>query len=355
MRPEAPDPAHRQAFAGTPAAIRIPCRWTTKARRERFNELFHIFPSCSSEVVAALAPRDNGIYVDGTFGRGGYARALLEAAQTRVYGIDRDPEAISAGKKLADEFSPRLKLLHGPFGAMDVLLAGEHVKAVDGIALDLGVSSPQIDEAERGFSFKSDGPLDMRMSQSGPSAADAVSNLPERELADIIYEFGEERHARRVAKRIVEARAEQPITRTKQLADIVRRAVPRSADGIDPATRTFQALRIYVNDELDELKRGLAAAENLLKPQGRLAVVSFHSLEDRAVKEFFRRRSAGGTAASRHVPVANDRGIAASLRILTRKPQIPTAEEMRNNPRARSAKLRVAERTDAPAYRENAA
>lgn len=313
-------------------------------------------PVMAREVVDALAPRDNGVYVDGTFGRGGYAHALLTAARTRVYGIDRDPEAIKAGQSMTKEFSPRLTLLQGPFGAMDVLLAGEQVKAIDGIALDLGVSSPQIDDAERGFSFQSDGPLDMRMSQSGPSAADAVNQLPERELADIIHQYGEERLARRVARRIVEARAEAPITRTKQLADIVRRAVPRSGDGIDPATRTFQALRIHVNDELDELRRGLAAAENLLKPEGRLAVVSFHSLEDRTVKEFLRRRSILGTSISRHMPAANDRGFTPpTFRILTRKPQIPSVEDIRRNPRARSAKLRIAERTDAPAMRENAA
>ncbi|MGE3622443.1 MAG: 16S rRNA (cytosine(1402)-N(4))-methyltransferase RsmH [Bdellovibrionales bacterium] len=312
-------------------------------------------PVMAREVTEALDTKDNGIYVDATFGRGGYSRAILEAARTRVYGIDRDPEAIAAGKKMAGEFGSRLKLLQGPFGAMDVLMAGEHVQKVDGVALDLGVSSPQIDNAERGFSFQNDGPLDMRMSQSGPSAADAVNKLSERELADIIHQFGEERHARRVAKRVIEARTEAPITRTRQLAEIVRRAVPRSADGIDPATRTFQALRIYVNDELGELQRGLAAAESLLKPKGRLAVVSFHSLEDRAVKEFLRRRSGTGPSLSRHVPVANDRGYAPSFRILTRKPQLPTPEEMQRNPRARSAKLRVAERTDAPVFRENAA
>jgi 16S rRNA (cytosine1402-N4)-methyltransferase len=307
------------------------------------------------EVVEAFAPRDNGIYVDGTFGRGGFSCALLSAARTKVYGIDRDPDAVKAGQKMAEEFAGRLTMLHGPFGAMDVLLAGAQVRQVDGIALDLGVSSPQIDDPARGFSFQNDGPLDMRMSQSGPSAADAVNTLPERELADIIHRYGEERHSRRVAKRIIEARNKEKIERTRQLAEIVRSAVPRSADGIDPATRTFQALRIYVNDELDELKRGLAAAENLLKPQGRLAVISFHSLEDRTVKEFLRRRSMNGTSISRHLPVANDQGFAASFRLITRKPCIASADEMRRNPRARSAKLRVAERTDAPAVRENAA
>jgi 16S rRNA (cytosine1402-N4)-methyltransferase len=244
-------------------------------------------------------------------------------------------------------------MLQGPFGAMDVLLAGAQVRAVDGVAFDLGVSSPQLDDAARGFSFRTDGPLDMRMSQSGPSAADIVNTLDEGALADIIHEYGEERHARKVAHRIVEARAKELITRTLQLAAIVRGAVPRSADGIDPATRTFQALRIHVNDELGELKRGLAAAEILLKPQGRLAVVAFHSLEDRVVKTFLQRRS-GGMGTSRHLP-ANDHQAPASFRLLARKPQVPTATDIRANPRSRSAKLRTAERTDALPITENAA
>jgi 16S rRNA (cytosine1402-N4)-methyltransferase len=312
-------------------------------------------PVMLKEMIEALAPVDNGIYVDGTFGRGGYTRALLTAAKTTVYGIDRDPEAIKAGEQLMLEFKPRFKILHGPFGAMDVLLAGEQVREVDGVTLDLGVSSPQLDDAERGFSFQSDGPLDMRMSKSGPTAADTVNEMDERDLANIIFEYGEERHSRRVAKKIVEARAKGRITRTAQLADIVRSAVPRSADGIDPATRTFQALRIHVNDELGELRRGLVAAETLLKPHGRLAVVSFHSLEDRAVKEFLRRRSATTAGVSRHTP-ANDHGtLSPSFRLITSKPQTSTPEDIRSNPRARSAKLRVAERTDAPAFRENAA
>jgi 16S rRNA (cytosine1402-N4)-methyltransferase len=312
-------------------------------------------PVLLNEVVAMLAPRNNGIYVDGTFGRGGYSRALLNAAKTNVYGVDRDPAAVKEGEKLAAEFKPRFHMLHGPFGAMDLLLLGKQVTQVDGVALDLGVSSPQIDEAERGFSFQADGPLDMRMSQSGPTAADIVNTMAEGELANIIYTCGEERHSRRVAKRIIEARNEGPILRTRQLAEIVRRAVPRSGDGIDPATRTFQALRIHVNDELGELRRGLAAAETLLKPNGRLAVVSFHSLEDRTVKDFLRRRSAGAPNVSRHMP-ANDAGAPEpSFRLLSRKPETPSAEEASKNPRARSARLRVAERTDAPAIRENAA
>jgi len=312
-------------------------------------------PVMLREVVEALAPRDGGIYVDGTFGRGGYSRALLAAAKTRVIGIDRDPDAVKVGATFAAEFAPRFSILQGPFGAMDVLLVGEGVTLVDGIALDLGVSSPQLDEADRGFSFQADGPLDMRMSKSGPSAADIVNTMEESELADIIYLYGEERHSRRVAKRIVEARSEGPILRTTQLAEIVRRSMARSKDGIDPATRTFQALRIHVNDELGELRRGLAAAEILLKPAGRLAVVSFHSLEDRIVKEFLRRRSGGEAGVSRHVPAANDDAPTPTFRLLSRKALTPTDEESRANPRARSAKLRVAERTEAPALKENVA
>ena len=307
-------------------------------------------PVMMNEVVDALAPRDNGIYVDGTFGRGGYSRAILSRGNTRVYGIDRDPEAIKAGQKLIAEFKPRLVLLQGPFGAMDVLLAGEQVKLVDGITLDLGVSSPQLDDAERGFSFQADGPLDMRMSQSGPSAADTVNTMDERELANVIYTYGEERLSRRVAKRIVEARAERRILRTRELAEIIRSVVPRSADGIDPATRTFQALRLYVNDELGELERGLAAAENLLKPDGRLAIVSFHSLEDRVVKEFLRRRSTTNTGISRHAPANDRKPPEPSFRLLSRKPVTPSEDEMRANPRSRSAKMRIAERTSAPVF-----
>lgn len=312
-------------------------------------------PVLLREVIAALAVRDGGIYVDGTFGRGGYTRALLNAANTQVVAIDRDPEAIAAGQKMVAEFKPRLTLLQGPFGAMDVLLAGQHISRVDGIALDLGVSSPQIDAPERGFSFSADGPLDMRMSKSGPSAADVVNTMDERELANVIYTLGEEKFSRRVARNIVEERAKERIVRTAQLAEIIRRSVPRSKDGIDPATRSFQALRLYVNDEMGELNRVLKAAEALLNPQGRLAVVSFHSLEDRIVKNFMRERSGAGASVSRHLP-ANDQGDKKpTFRVLTSKPETPSDEEVVANPRARSAKLRVAERTDEPATKETCA
>ncbi|MDD4616809.1 MAG: 16S rRNA (cytosine(1402)-N(4))-methyltransferase RsmH [Alphaproteobacteria bacterium] len=306
-------------------------------------------PVMLREVIDALKPRDGGVYVDGTFGRGGYTRALLDAAETKVVAIDRDPDAVAAGQQMVFDYKPRLTLLHGPFGAMDVLLAGQHIFHIDGIALDLGVSSPQIDEAERGFSFAADGPLDMRMSKSGPTAADIVNTMHERELADILYTLGDERYSRRIAKSIVEHRATRRLTRTGELADLVRKVVPRSKDGLDPATRTFQALRIYVNDEIGELNRTLKASIALLNPSGRLVVVSFHSLEDRVVKEFMRRHSGLGASVSRHLP-ANDQAQEEPLfRILTQKPMTPSEAEAKSNPRARSAKLRVAERTETPA------
>ncbi|HRJ61115.1 MAG TPA: 16S rRNA (cytosine(1402)-N(4))-methyltransferase RsmH, partial [Azospirillaceae bacterium] len=226
------------------------------------------------EVAAALNLRDGAVIVDGTFGVGGYARAFLAAANCRVIGVDRDPDAIARGRKMADEFDGRLTMTQGCFGDMDKLAAEAGFDAADGVALDLGVSSPQLDQAERGFSFRFDGPLDMRMGQDGPSAADVVNETPEEELADIIYQLGEERLSRRVARAIVQARRDGAITRTLQLAEVVRRVVPKSRDGVDPATRTFQALRMHVNDELGEIDRGLAAAERLLAPGGRLAVVT---------------------------------------------------------------------------------
>ncbi len=306
-------------------------------------------PVLLAEVVAALAPRDGSIIVDGTFGAGGYSRALLDAAPCRVIGIDRDPDQVARAAGLAAAYAGRLTVIEGRFGAMDELLAERNVEAVDGVALDLGVSSMQLDEAERGFSFRLEGPLDMRMERDGPTAADIVNSTPEAELADIIFQFGGERHSRRVAHAIVAARKLEPFTTTTGLAETVRRAVPRSKDGIDPATRTFQALRIHVNDELGELDHGLAAAEKLLREGGRLAVVSFHSLEDGAVKDFLRRRSAAEARPSRHLPPLAA-GRAPSFRLLAKKPIVPSAAEVAANPRARSAKLRVAERTAAPAW-----
>jgi 16S rRNA (cytosine1402-N4)-methyltransferase len=301
-------------------------------------------PVLLNEVVDALQPRDGGRYVDGTFGAGGYTAAMLDRADCRVIAIDRDPDAIAAGRPLAERYAPRLRLIEGRFGDMAELLSAEGVDDVDGVALDLGVSSMQFDQPGRGFSFRASGPLDMRMERKGPSAADLVNEAEEAELADIIWRYGEERRSRRVARAIVEARKDKRIETTGELAEIVRRAVgPQGRDESDPATRTFQALRIAVNDELGELERGLAAAEQVLAAGGRLAVVSFHSLEDRAVKEFVRARAGRTPGPSRHAPPRAD-ARAPVLRDLTRKPLTPSAAEVSANPRARSARLRVAEK-----------
>jgi len=294
-------------------------------------------PVMLNEVLTALSPRDGGRYVDGTFGGGGYARAILEAADCTVLGIDRDPEAIARGRKLVEHFSGRLTLVEGEFSRMD-----EFTGESDGVVLDLGVSSFQFDTPARGFSFREDGPLDMRMSLSGESAADLVNNADERTLSQIISRYGEEKNARRIARALIAAR---PVASTAELAKIVSEAQGPAAlrHAIHPATRTFQALRIHVNDELGELERGLEAALKILAPRGRLAVVSFHSLEDRIVKQFLARHSDTRPRASRHAP---DTGQAprAAFRLLTNRPQTPTADEIATNPRARSAKLRIAER-----------
>ncbi len=301
-------------------------------------------PVLLNEVVDALNPRDGGRYLDGTFGAGGYTTALLDRANCRVFAIDRDPDAMAAGHALAERYAPRLRLIEGRFGDMAELLSAEGVSDVDGVALDLGVSSMQFDQAARGFSFRNSGPLDMRMEKSGTSAADLVNQSDEADLADIFWRYGEERRSRRVAHAIVERRREKRFETTAELAEVVRRAVgPSAKDESDPATRAFQALRIAVNDELGELERGLAAAEQVLAPGGRLAVVSFHSLEDRAVKEFVRARSGRTPAPSRHAPPAAA-STPATLRDLTRRPILPGEEEVSVNPRARSARLRVAEK-----------
>ncbi len=304
--------------------------------------LNHI-PVLRDAVIASLIPKAGGRYVDGTFGAGGYSEALLTAADCRVWGIDRDPDALAMGAVLTTRFPGRLTLLNGNFSNMERLLNACGVQSVDGVALDLGVSSMQLDRPERGFSFRSDGPLDMRMAQHGESAADLVNTLDETELANLIHDFGEERFARRIAGAIVRAR---PIARTAELAQIVRRVIPKKGDGIDPATRTFQALRIAVNDEIGELTRGLRAAERLIAPGGRLAVVTFHSLEDRPVKSFFQQRAGRTPAGSRHLPVSAPTR-PPTFRLLTNKPLTAEPEEIRLNPRARSAKLRAAERTSA--------
>jgi 16S rRNA (cytosine1402-N4)-methyltransferase len=301
-------------------------------------------PVLVREVVDALQPAVGERYLDGTFGGGGYTTALLDKADCQVIALDRDPDAIAAGQALAARYPSRLLLVEGRFGDMVELLQAEGVQEVDGVALDLGVSSMQFVRPERGFSFRASGPLDMRMEKRGPSAANIVNESDEAELADIFWRYGEERRSRRVAHSIVEHRKHKRIETTGELAEIVRRAVGVSAkDESDPATRAFQALRIAVNDELGELERGLAAAEQVLAPGGRLAVVSFHSLEDRAVKEFVRARSGRTSAPSRHAPPRKEQR-AATLRDLTRRPVVPSDVEVAANPRARSARLRVAEK-----------
>jgi 16S rRNA (cytosine1402-N4)-methyltransferase len=300
-------------------------------------------PVMLKEMLEWLQPKSGGVYIDGTFGRGGYSAAILQSATSTVYAFDRDAEAIASGAELQPLHGDRLHLVHTCYSAMEEEMAARGVQTVDGVVLDLGVSSPQLDDAARGFSFRHDGPLDMRMGQSGKTAADLVNRAKEDELGAIIFNYGEERFARRVARAIVKARGEDPFTRTQQLAKVIRAVVPHARDGIDPATRTFQALRIAVNDELGELERGLAAAQKMLRHGGRLVVVTFHSLEDRAVKNFLRDRSGKMPALSRHMPAANNNQ-AATFRILTAKPIPASEEEARGNPRAASAKLRAAER-----------
>ncbi len=306
-------------------------------------------PVLLKAVIEALSPRHGGIYVDGTFGGGGYSAALLHEADVSVYAIDRDPEAIAGGSSLAAAFPGRLTLIEGRFSDMIGLLSRHGVASVDGIVLDVGVSSMQIGDSARGFSFQSDGPLDMRMERSGPTAADAVNALDEAELRHIISNFGEERRAAAVARAIVRRRSDQPLLRTAELARLVESVLGRRPhDNIHPATRTFQALRIHVNRELEELIEALEAAEELLKPGGRLAVVTFHSLEDRIVKRFLALRSGRTSKPSRHQPAAAATS-EATFRLLLRGPVAAGEAEVADNPRARSAKLRAAERTAAPA------
>src|SRR5580698_7033941 len=301
-------------------------------------------PVLGRRAVEWLGVRDGGLYVDATFGAGGYTQAILATPGARVIGIDRDQSAIAQGAGLVEAAQGRLDLVEDRFSNLEAIVGS--TSAVDGIVFDVGVSSMQIDDAARGFSFRLDGPLDMRMGRDGPSAADIVARASERELGLIIAILGEERHARAVARAIVKARGERAIDTTRALADIVARVVHSRDSAIHPATRTFQGLRIFVNDELGELARGLAAAERVLKPSGRLVVVAFHSLEDRIVKTFLTARGRA-PATSRHQPEVA--AAPPSFRLLTRKPEIPRDAEIAANPRARSAKLRAAERTQAPA------
>jgi 16S rRNA (cytosine1402-N4)-methyltransferase len=303
-------------------------------------------PVLLDEVINYLAPAAGRVYLDATFGAGGYTRAILDAAECRVIALDRDRNAVGAGAALAQERRGRLMLVEERFSRMETIARELGCRTVDGVVFDLGVSSMQVDEPERGFSFRRDGPLDMRMDDRGPTAADVVNEWPEAELSRVFAQLGEERRARAVARAVANARQAAPIRRTSELAEIVR-SVVRASGAIDPATRSFQALRILVNDELRELAAGMLAAERLLNPGGRLVVVTFHSLEDRLVKTFLMNRS-GRLGGSRHRP-----DLAApkpTFRLLARKPVEPSPAEVAANPRARSAKLRAAERTDAPAH-----
>lgn len=304
-------------------------------------------PVMEEEAIAALAPQNNGLYVDATFGGGGYTRAILGAANARVCAFDRDPTAIDRALQWAPAYGPRLKLLNRPFADMAEALAEEGVDAVDGVVFDLGVSSMQLDEASRGFSFRNDGPLSMRMDQGSPDAADVVNRAEAKDLAAIFKAYGEERHAGRIARAVVAERDREKITTTGRLADIIAKASPSGPkDKIHPATRVFQALRIFVNDELGQLARALVAAEKLLRPAGRLVVVTFHSLEDRIVKRFLADRSGLAAGPSRHAPAAAE--APPTFRLLFAKPQSPSNREIDENPRARSAKLRAASRLAAP-------
>jgi 16S rRNA (cytosine1402-N4)-methyltransferase len=324
-----------------------------KGGMEGFADVLHL-PVLCQESIDALNIQDGGRYVDGTFGLGGYSREILSRAKCSLVSFDRDPFAVTQAGCLIEKYGTRFSIMHGCFGDMDDLLSSVGIHAVDSIVLDLGVSSPQLDDPDRGFSFRFDGPLDMRMGSEGITAEDIINTKSEGELADIIFTYGEERLSRRVSRAIILARSQERITRTKTLADIVRRVVPRSRKGRDndPATRTFQALRIFINDELGELRRGLEAAEKILMPGGRLAVVAFHSLEDRCVKKFFAQRHGQITGRSRHAPPENPSMKNASFKVITKKPIYASPAEVASNPRARSARLRVAERTSEPSWSE---
>lgn len=305
-------------------------------------------PVLLEAVLAALRPVAGETILDGTFGAGGYSKALLQTPGVRVIALDRDPNAIADGAALVASSGGRLQLRHARFGALDIEAIQAGAPLVDGVVLDIGVSSMQIDDPARGFSFLHDGPLDMRMEASGPSAADLVNTMEADELADLIYGFGEERASRRIAAAIVMDRKAQPFTTTRQLAELIARIVPHKAGDIHPATRTFQALRIAVNDELGELQRALVAAEKILRPGGRLVVVSFHSLEDRIVKQFLAGRSGRGRAASRLLP-GEPVPPAPTFLVEGRQPVIASEAEAKENRRARSARLRHGVRTSAPA------
>ncbi|MGI9381351.1 MAG: 16S rRNA (cytosine(1402)-N(4))-methyltransferase RsmH, partial [Methyloligellaceae bacterium] len=301
-------------------------------------------PVLLQSVLEALKPADGETYIDGTFGAGGYSRAILESANCQVIGIDRDPVSLDIGRELEKAFPQQFTIVEGCFSDLQSLAGNCGKSNVDGVVLDIGVSSMQLDTPERGFSFQAAGPLDMRMGTSGSTAAEILADLSEKTLAEILFKLGEEKRSRAIARAIVRQRQEQPVTTTKQLADLVAAVIGRRKDGINPATRTFQALRIFVNQELEELANGLAAAEKILAPGGRLVVVSFHSLEDRIVKNFLTRRSGNLPLPSRHRPEEVERPV-QSFQLVNRKAVKPTEEEVGLNPRARSARLRAAVRT----------
>ena len=305
-------------------------------------------PVMLPQIISALAPKDGDYIIDATFGDGGYSESILNHANCFVAGIDRDPDAISRAHAKMEEFGNKFTILEGTFSNIERLTENTPFNRPDAIVFDLGVCSTQLDEAERGFSFKYDGPLDMRMSKTGESAADVVNSISESKLANIIYNYGDERASRRIARAISERRAQKPLIRTAELARIVRSVLPRAQKGkIDPATRTFQALRIYVNNEIDELCDALLASERILQEGGILAVVSFHSIEDRIVKRFMRERAGLSSQPSRHQPFQSD--TKSTFRLSPQRPIFPEADEIKINPRARSAKLRIAIRTAAAA------
>ena len=318
------------------------------AKGDRRGILRHI-PVLLPEVLDALAPVGAGTFIDGTFGAGGYTSAILYAAPgARVLAIDRDPTAIAAGQGLIGETGGRLTLVEGTFGELERIATDAGLAPVDGVVLDIGVSSMQLDDPERGFSFQGDGPLDMRMGKDGHTAADIVNREDDSDLADIFFYLGDERRSRAVARAIVARRSEKPFTRTSELAELAEKVLGRQKiAGRHAATRIFQALRMYVNDELGQLVHGLAAAERVLKPGGRLAVVTFHSLEDGIVKRFLRRRADAERQGSRHLPPGESPKFAPSFRIANQRPITAQEEELAANPRARSAKLRIATRTQA--------
>jgi 16S rRNA (cytosine1402-N4)-methyltransferase len=308
------------------------------------NKTTHI-PVLLNETIKALSIKNEEFYIDATFGVGGYSKAILQAKECKVLGVDRDPEAIPMAESIRIEFNNRFFFQNAKFSQIEELLKPFKINKVAGIVFDLGVSSPQLDQEHRGFSFKLNGPLDMRMSKEGPTAEEFINKVEENTLANIIFELGDEVFSRRIAKNIICERSINNISNTGQLASIIRKSIPTSKHKIDPATKTFQAIRIYLNDEISELEKGLIAAEKILQPNGILAVISFHSIEDRIIKKFFLKCSQDKNL-SRHMPDIPSKQ--HSLKILTKKPILPSATEIKYNKRSRSAKLRVAERTIFP-------